>query len=141
MFKRVLFVLTLLIAHSAFAQEATLERALGSSSQELEQPVVTIASTTGVATTTASTTATSTLEESPAETASSSEEEVGTSSLVIIGDGASGTSSTSTVSTSTVETEEGTSTKTALAEEERGKLFDLVYAGFEEFVAKYFGWE
>lgn len=137
MIKRVFLVLTLLFAQSVFAQQVSVnQNALSPISIEKGPPVVTVTSATGSIIISEIVGSTTALQLPPAEAATSSAS-TSTSSLIVTEFGAFGTSSTSTVSTTT-EIEEGTST-TLKNDEQR--LFSLVYAGFEKFVERYFGWD
>ena len=136
MFKRVTFVFALLFTHSAMAQ--TLEVSVPAPPDTFASgtPVVMELSATG-------TVATGSVP-LPGLTASSSAEvetitlELGTTTATTSEFGAFGTSTGSTtVSTTSVEEESTPS----LPEEEGQRLFDLVFAGFEEFVRITLGWE
>lgn len=136
MIKRLVCVLTLLVASSVSGQEINSDSVTSSSiGNTFERPVVTVVSATGSVDTTlnnASDQSTSTL---AAEVLV--DNGFGTSSTsTVIENGAFGTSSTSTVSTTT-ETTEVEDTQS----QDEEQLFAVVYQGFEEFVEKFFGWE
>ena len=139
MFKRVFLVLTLLFAQSVSAQQVTVEQnALDENAQASSSPVVAFESATGSVEQDEPGLMAINVLVTPAE-ATTTETDISTSSLIVTGHGASSTSSTSTAST-TVETEESTSTQVSNTDS-KDKIFNLVFAGFEDFVEKVFGWE
>ncbi len=135
MFKRVTIICALLFANTAGAQTFTSESGVLFNENTLDKPVVTVSTATGTILD-VEPTGTSILLTPPAEV-STSTVVTSSSTLVISGVGASSTSSTTTVSTTTRETEESTET----TQGDKEKLFDLVYAGFQEFVRITLGWE
>jgi len=132
-------MITLLFAQSVAAQEVALvSNVLDKNAQASLSPVVAVEGATGSVEQDELDALEVIVEVSPAE-ATTTETEISTSSLIVTGPGASSTSSTSTVST-TVETEESKSTQVSSAGS-KDKIFSLVFAGFEDFVEKVFGWE
>jgi len=139
MFKRVFLVLTLLFAQSVFGQEVTLDsNTLDENTKVSSSPVVAVESATGSVEQDEPETSSESATSSPAEVVRV-ETKASSSSLIVTELGALGTSSTSTATT-TVETEESTST-TPIEKESEDKFFSLAFAGFEQFVEKFFGWE
>lgn len=140
MIKRVSLVAALLFANIAFGQSATsVTEISNAASSSLDTPVVMDLSATGMVTQTGSTTATTSDDKvSPAEI-STSTGAIATSTGTTTETGAFGTSTGSTtISTTTIETEEST---TKLTAEQKQRLFNLVYEGFQEFVRITLGWE
>lgn len=139
MFKRVFLVLTLLFAQVTFGQQISVEQNdLDENVNASSSPVVAVESATGSVEQDESNTVFVSGSTTPAE-AVEQKTTNGADSLIVTGIGASSTSSTPAAST-IVETEESTSTNPTTKETD-DKFFSLAFAGFEEFVERFFGWE